>query len=73
MSKDVHKVWDEWQKELFRNQELVETNYLNLVKEKNKSAGSKMLTEYSNEWSNRVVKKAWQLGDFLWTKYDEKF
>jgi len=25
------------------------------------------------EQGDRVVDKAWELGDLLWTKYDEKF
>ena len=73
MSLDVHKVWDNWQKEMFKNQEAVETNYLNLAKEQNKKVGIEVLTNYSNDWANKVVDKAWSLGDFLWTKYDEKF
>ena len=31
------------------------------------------LTDYTNLWGEKVVNKAWELGDFLWTKYDEKF
>jgi len=31
------------------------------------------LTNYTDEWGNKVVNKAWKLGDFIWTKYDEKF
>ena len=73
MSKDVYKVWDAWQKEMFKNQETVETNYLNLAKANGKKVGIDMLTNYSNDWANKVVNKAWELGDFLWTKYDEKF
>ena len=33
----------------------------------------KYLTEYSIEWGDKVFNQAWELGDFLWTKYDEKF
>ena len=29
--------------------------------------------KYTIEKGETVVKKAWDLGDFLWTKYDEKF
>jgi len=25
------------------------------------------------EWGEKVVQKAWDLGDMLWTRYDEKF
>ena len=31
------------------------------------------LTKYTMTWGEKVVDKAWKLGDFLWTKYDEKF
>ena len=31
------------------------------------------LTEYTGLWGKNVVKKAWELGDLLWTNYDEKF
>jgi len=31
------------------------------------------LTGYTNKWGTRVVDKAWELGDFMWTKYDELF
>lgn len=73
MSKDVHKVWNEWQMNMFNNQEMIETNYLNLSKEVGKEKAVKMLTDYSNDWAEKVVEKAWELGDFLWTKYDEQF
>ena len=73
MSKDVHKVWDKWQLEMFENQEEIETKYLNMVKNGSKKDAVKMLTDYSNNWADKVVKKAWDLGDFLWTKYDELF
>jgi hypothetical protein len=25
------------------------------------------------EWGEKVVQKAWELVDMLWTRYDEKF
>ena len=31
------------------------------------------LTNYTIDWGEKVVKKAWELGDLLWTRYDEKF
>jgi hypothetical protein len=31
------------------------------------------LTGYTHEWGVKVVEKAWELGDYLWTKYDELF
>ena len=35
--------------------------------------GRAFLTGYTGQWGNYVVNKAWKLGDYLWTKYDEKF
>ena len=32
-----------------------------------------LIGEEEIEWGNKVVDRAWELGDFLWTKYDEKF
>ena len=63
-----------WQKELFGNQKNIEEEAQKLMDKKNgrKEAIAK-LTEYSNQWGQKVVDKAWKLGDFLWTKYDEKF
>ncbi len=71
----VDNVWIPWQKELFDNQKTFEQEVLTLFNQKKngrKNAIAK-LTEYSNSWGQKVVDKAWQLGDFLWTKYDEKF
>ena len=31
------------------------------------------LTGYTMDWGEKAVSKAWELGDMLWTKYDEKF
>jgi len=38
-----------------------------------KKRTEKYLTNYSINWGNKVVEKAWEIGDYLWTKYDEKF
>lgn len=67
---DVDKVWNPMQKELFKNQELIEKQALE-IKKNNKRI--EFLTNYTNDWGNKVVNEAWKLGDFLWTKYDEKF
>jgi len=73
MHKDIDAVWDPWQKELFDNQEAFEKKAQDLYKEKKPEETIEYLTQYTNEWGEKVVKKAWELGDFLWTKYDEKF
>jgi dipeptidase len=70
MRKDVDAVFVPWQKELIANQSGFEKAILNI---KDKNTQNLKLTEYTMLWGNKVVSKAWELGDFLWTKYDEKF
>ncbi len=70
MRYDVREVWDSIQKELFENQEDFEEKALKI---KDKEKRIQYLTDYTNKYGEEVVKKAWKLGDFLWTKYDEKF
>ena len=73
MRHDVEAVWDPWQKDLFVNQKLVEQKAIQLYDTKNPEKTVIYLTDYTNEWGEKVLKKAWGLADFLWTKYDEKF
>ena len=70
MRYDVRKAWDPMQKELFDNQKSIEENAISI---KSLAKRKAFLTEYTNQLGEKVVKKAWELGDFLWTKYDEKF
>ena len=73
MRHDVDKVWNPWQKELFENQKKIENDAVLLISQKKNKQAIENLNKYTNEWGNKVVKKAWDLGDFLWTKYDEMF
>ena len=50
----------------------VDAEALRLLK-KNRKKALRYLTNYGIEWGDRVVDRAWGLGDELWTKYDEKF
>ena len=70
MRHDVDAVWIPWQSELFEKQASIEEQALAM---KSKKKRIDFLTNYTNDWGNKVVDKAWELGDFLWTKYDEKF
>lgn len=70
---DVDAVWNPWQNELFQNQKTTEEAALKLYHAKKPQKTIQYLTKYSNDWGIKVVDKAWELGDFLWTKYDEKF
>ena len=72
MRYDVREVWDPWQKELFTQQASIESEALELYNN-NPETAARFLTKYFNFWGNKVVERAWQLGDELWTKYDEKF
>ncbi|MFC2152398.1 hypothetical protein ACFLSE_07715 [Bacteroidota bacterium] len=73
MRHDVDAVWNPMQKELFENQKAFEEKILKLHNEGKVSESIEDLTKYTNDWGSKVVDKAWELGDFLWTKYDEKF
>ncbi len=73
MRYDVRAVWDLWQEELFKEQPLFEQGALRLYEEQQYDELKQYLTDYTNLWGNRVVDKAWELGDHLWTKYDELF
>jgi dipeptidase len=72
MRHDVTAVWKPMQDELLANQADVDSEAVRLLK-KNRREALKYLTNYGIEWGDRVVDRAWSLGDELWTKYDEKF
>ena len=72
MRHDVEKVWQPIQKKLFDEQNSIEKKALQLYK-KDKQEARRFLTDYGIKWGDKVVQEAWKLGDFLWTKYDEKF
>jgi len=72
MRRDVSAVWQPLQQELFVAQTRFEKQALELYKNDPEKARS-FLTDYSIKWGNKVVERAWQLGDELWTRYDEKF
>lgn len=73
MRHDVDAVWGPLQAELLQNQKQVEEKALSVYYRGIPQRTIEFLTAYTDEWGNRVVDRAWELGDFLWTKYDEKF
>jgi len=73
MRYDVNEVWDSWQEELFRGQVAFEAKALELYNNGEKDELVNYLTGHTIEWGEKVVAKAWDLGDMLWTRYDEKF
>jgi len=73
MRYDVNGVWDSWQEELFDGQAAFEDKALELYKRGKKEELVNYLTDHTMDWGDKVVEKAWEMGDMLWTKYDEKF
>jgi dipeptidase len=70
MRHDVDAVFVPMQQELFKNQAVFEKEVLEISNQKKRK---KILTEYTIEHAEQAVKKAWKLGDDIWTKYDELF
>ncbi len=68
--KDVRAVWKPLQKEWFDVQKTVEAEALKLYDAKKPAKTIDFLTKYSSDCGTKAVNKAWDLGDFLWTKYE---
>lgn len=73
MRHDVRAVWDVWQTELFTEQASFEATALELYKGGEFKELNAYLTDYTMMWGEKVIDRAWKMGDELWTKYDEKF
>jgi dipeptidase len=73
MRHDVDSVWIPLQRELFESQIAIEAKAKEMYKPGKPKKTIEFLTEYTNIWGNKVVNRAWKLGDELWTKYDELF
>jgi dipeptidase len=72
MHKDVDAVWFPLQQSFIDEVPEIDKKALELYK-KNPRDAIEFLTEYSNKQGSMVMDKCIELGDFLWTKYDEKF
>jgi len=72
MHKDVDSVWFPLQTSFIEEQPFIDAEALKLYK-KNPADAVEYLNNYSNEQGSMVMDKCIELGDFLWTKYDEKF
>ena len=73
MRHDLDAVWVPWQRELLEKQGEVEAEALAMYKKNNPEKTIEYLTRYTGSWGDRVVAKALELGDLLWTRYDELF
>ncbi len=72
MHKDVDAVWFPIQQSFIDELPSIDKQALELYK-KNPKQAIEFMTEYSNKQGSMVMDKCIELGDFLWTKYDEKF
>jgi len=72
MRHDLDAVWNPMQTELFEQQTHFDAHARDLYKT-DPAQARVYLTTIAVDWGNKVVKQAWDLGDQLWTKYDEKF
>ncbi|MFO7617218.1 MAG: C69 family dipeptidase [Bacteroidales bacterium] len=70
MRKDVDAEWLPLQKEIFRRTREIEEAALLAASVRDRK---QLLTQFTVTWGTEVVKRAWKLGDLLWTRYDEKF
>jgi dipeptidase len=68
----VDKVRKAFEEEVFQKQKEIEAKALAFYK-KNPKKARKFLTQYSNDWMNRLTKAYWKLGDDLLSKYTGKF
>ena len=72
MRHDIDAIWNPMQLNLINSQKAIDKEALELYQQDKKDA-IEFLNNYSNEQGEKVMKEAIKLGDFLWTKYDEKF
>ncbi|MBN1154627.1 C69 family dipeptidase [candidate division KSB1 bacterium] len=72
MRKDLDAVWNPMQQQMLDEQPQVEEEAMKLY-QRDKKKAIRYLTDYSIRWGDTTVSKCWELGDLLWTKYDEKF
>lgn len=70
MRKDLDSVWLPMQEEVRMEVSDLERSLLSV---ENLEERQKLLTGFTLKWGEKVVKQAWDLGDALWTRYDEKF
>lgn len=70
---DMHKVtdavWQPLQKEFLKTHLEVEKNALGLLNS-DRAAALRLLTDYTAKSCNAAVEKAWDTGDYIWTKFD---
>jgi len=72
MRHDCRDVWGPIQAQALADQPSIEEEAARLYRKSEKSA-RKYITQYTNDFCERITQAYWDLGDHLWTKYDEKW
>ena len=72
MHKDVDAVWNPIQSQFIDEVAEMDKKALELYN-KDPEQAIQLLNDYSNRQGKMVMDRCIELGDFLWTKYDEKF
>jgi len=72
MRVDCEEVWRAFQDRALAEQPEIEAEAVRLHKRDPKRARA-YLTQYTNGFCSEIVDAYWDLGDHLWTKYDEKW
>ena len=70
MRKDVDTTWKPYQKQLFDNQKTIEEE---AMVQPTREKRIRFLTGYTIQCGNTAYETAWELGDFLWSKYSDGF
>jgi len=68
----IEAVWSPIEEKVFADQKKVEAEAMALYK-KNPTEAKAFLTRYSLDLANQAIDAYWQLGDDLWSKYNNKF
>lgn len=66
----VESVWAPMQAELFKGQQAIEQDALQLIRGNERDKAIDLLTRYSNNCADKAVETAWDTGDLLWTVFD---
>lgn len=69
MAPVVNNVWNPMQSEFFANQTEIETQALLLLKNGNRDAAIRLLTQHSHNAAYKALDAAWNTGDLLWTVF----
>lgn len=73
MRRDVSRVRDRLQGRFFAGQRAIERRAAGLVRAGQLDQARALLTEHTRKACDETVKAYWELGDALWTRYDEKW